>query len=828
MAKVRQYNTKRLYFSKRIIVAMAGIFDHPLTIVDAPMGFGKTTAVKEYLSNSDVQVLWQMVYDNSLHSFWKGFSRLFAKLNEETSQSLLQFVFPSDSSVMQEALRIIEATELPAKTIIVIDDYHLIESPEINRFMEVLAQTEITNLHVVLIARFIKLSSHEELALKGYLHHIAKETFELLPEDIAAYYNVCGIRIKDHEADKLYALTEGWISALYLMLLEHIAEGSYAPETNIYKLIEKAVYMPLSQEIKEFFLTMCIFDSFTLEQAVHMWAKGNVFDLLTEIINKNAFIKYDRRTKTYHAHNIFTGFLKETLARKNVRYRNGLYQKAARWFMRMGDYFAARRYFYECGDFDGILVALEEDRSNDFTASKKETLKKYMAECPQEVKSRHHYALLVYAMHLFVHNESALFHKTCKEFSENLEMDQDLNPDFRNRLLGELELLLSFAEFNDLKKISGRHQKAWELLNQPATLYDARTNWTFGSPSVLALYYRESGRLAEHINDLKEAMPYYYRLTNGHGSGAEYAMEAEAYFNQGDFESAEISAHRALLKAQAGMDEAIIFSAQYFKILISFMKGDLSQVMELMHKMRERMPTRKDYDFIHVVEICEGCIYAYLDQEDKIPKRLLAGDIGNIRLRFPAFPFFNVMYGRMLLIKGEYLKLIGSAEHFIRISSVFQNQLGFVYTYIYLAAAYYKLFREDEALSNLKKAMEIAMPDRQFMLFVENCDYIGPLLEELASAGIYRGEIGEIIKLYQIFRKSKERMIREYFSAEKLKLTERELEIARLAAAGITNREIGARLFISKNTVKKQLKSIFEKLGVNSRALLQLHLDKMS
>ncbi len=356
--------------------------------------------------------------------------------------------------------------------------------------------------------------------------------------------------------------------------------------------------------------------------------------------------------------------------------------------------------------------------------------------------------------------------------------DEGLDPNLRNRLLGELELLLSFAEFNDLKKMSARHQKAWELLNQPTSIYDTGNNWTFGSPSVLTLYYRESGRLAEHINDLKEAMPHYYRLTNGHGSGAEYAMEAEAYFNQGDFENAEISAYKALLKAQAGMDEAIIFSAQYLKILISFMKGNLPQVMEIMHKMREDMPKGKEDDFFHIAEICEGCIHAYLDQQDKIPEKLLEADVGNIRLRFPAFPFFNVMYGRVLLIKGEYAKLIGSAEHFIRIASVFQNQLGFVYTYIYLAAAYYKIFREEEALSNLKKALEIAMPDRQFMLFTENCDYIEPLLEKIAAEGVYREEIGQIIKLYQLFRKSKEQMIREYFTVEKPKLTDREIEIS--------------------------------------------------
>jgi len=95
----------------------------------------------------------------------------------------------------------------------------------------------------------------------------------------------------------------------------------------------------------------------------------------------------------------------------------------------------------------------------------------------------------------------------------------------RNQLLGEFELLLSFGEFNDLKKMSVRHQNAWRLLNQPTSVYDTGTNWTFGNPSVLCLYYRERGKLEEHIKDLKDGLPYYYKLTNGHGSGADYAKE---------------------------------------------------------------------------------------------------------------------------------------------------------------------------------------------------------------------------------------------------------------------------------------------------------------
>jgi DNA-binding NarL/FixJ family response regulator len=53
------------------------------------------------------------------------------------------------------------------------------------------------------------------------------------------------------------------------------------------------------------------------------------------------------------------------------------------------------------------------------------------------------------------------------------------------------------------------------------------------------------------------------------------------------------------------------------------------------------------------------------------------------------------------------------------------------------------------------------------------------------------------------------------------KLTAQEAQVAELARQGLSNSEIGARLFISPRTVEYHLHKVFTKLGVNSR--LQLH-----
>jgi DNA-binding NarL/FixJ family response regulator len=53
------------------------------------------------------------------------------------------------------------------------------------------------------------------------------------------------------------------------------------------------------------------------------------------------------------------------------------------------------------------------------------------------------------------------------------------------------------------------------------------------------------------------------------------------------------------------------------------------------------------------------------------------------------------------------------------------------------------------------------------------------------------------------------------------RLTPQEVQIARLAAAGLSNREIGERLFLSHRTVGSHLYRMFPKLGITARAQLR-------
>ena len=834
MSRTQPINPRKLYFSERLKNDLSGICDHPLTIVEAPMGYGKTTAVREYLNHARVHVLWQSIDDGATGNFWNGFCNRFAALEGARAANLARLGLPDDSVSRQVALELLEGVPLPGKTVLAIDDFHLIQNADAHDFIVFLAKNNIFNLHLVVITRGMPWDSLDELKLKGYVHHVARETFALTRDEIAQYYRLCGIHLNAGQIDTLSGYTEGWISALYLLLLNYIKEGRFgaaapelgaAPAPNIYGLVEKAIYAPLSAELRDFLASVSIFDNFTVEQAAAIWDRPNTAPLLAEVLARNAFLTYDPLPRTYHLHNILINFLHRKLASESDPARRAdLFQKAGRWYLQAGEYLRAMQCFYRSGDWDGLLEALELDKATSIDGEHKETLIQYFDACPREAWASHPTALGLMGKCLFFLNERERFAGVCREFENCLETD--LAPPQRNALLGEYEHLLAHAAFNDIAAILRHYQKAHQLLQGASSTADLTDSMAlYGSPSGLYLFYRESGKLEHMVNEALEAMSYYSDVTNDTGQAAGYFMAAERHFLMGEFENAEIIAHRIFHPGHPAYRPGIRVRGCFLQARLALVKGDFPAVLSQLRQLREDIRHNKLYLFMHSLDLCEAYIYGHLSQNAGIPPWIAAGEFKKTRLFFPVMGFVHIVYGRVLLIHGEFTRLIGHADAFLRTASFFPNILGQIYTQIQLAAAYRQINREDEAMSALKRALDIAMPDRMYMPFVENGDFIQALLEELDHEGRYREDIAKIAALYAAYRKATEQIRKDSFSGDKPKLTRRELEIAQLAAAGLTNKAIGERLFISENTVKMALKSIYAKLSVNNRTVLGRHLD---
>lgn len=817
------------YLSKILQERLTHISEYPLTTIEAPMGYGKTTAIREWLDDGRCTYWWKRVSHESIEFFWEEFITGFLTMNGMEELIPEYFMFFDNQGAISKFEKLIASLRLKNKgavehKFLVIDDYHILKSKFMNRIIQCLTDNVIENLHIILTLRSINFEWFDEYKLKGYIFHINKEHLELASADITKYFKMCGYRISNDESLRITRNTEGWISAIYMSMLEYGVSGNFSIEKSIYDLLDKAIYKRLSEDVKEFLLHMCVFDRLSMEQARYIFSKKNTRDILKDLTEANMFVVFDSREKSYSLHSIFREFLLKRLEEKDEEYQKEVYRKSGQWFTITADYFSARECFYKCGDFDGIMETIEKDSSNSYSLFNKKKLDKYVSECPEDVKKKYLYGLLNYGLHKLVQHDIEGLFATVEELGRYIEENQEMDVTSENRLRGEVELLMSLLEINDLDKMIHRFEKAWKLMGQTTRMFFKKNNWTFLSPSVLCIYYRESGKLKETLQKLSDTMPYYHLLTEDHGIGGEDIMEAEYKYMTGAFEDSEVAAHRACFKAE-NVDGDMIYIGTYHKLKALMIQGKYEEAVKSLRDIEQYKDKGRVYRAIHVSQMCLGQISVYQDLPDILPRMFHDEITEQGRLMFQGKPAYNIIYGRLLLIEERFTELLGLSDYFIQIAEIMPNLLGRIYTYIYMAAAYRKLFRDEEAEFYLMKAMDLGMPDQLYMAFVENCDYIENILQSFSEKKGYVEDSKQILLMYKIYKKSL-KGFHKFLNPEKTKLTTREMEVATLAADGNSNSEIAIILFVSPNTVKKALGSIYGKLSINSRALLKDTLKK--
>src|SRR5690606_37489798 len=117
------------------------------------------------------------------------------------------------------------------------------------------------------------------------------------------------------------------------------------------------------------------------------------------------------------------------------------------------------------------------------------------------------------------------------------------------------------------------------------------------------------------------------------------------------------------------------------------------------------------------------------------------------------------------------------------------------------------------ALATLERGLRLAEPEGYVRLFADLGMPMGRLLQEARSRDVMPDYVGKLLIAFGTNLASPtsgERALPE-------PLSEREQEVLRLIAAGLTNREIAETLIISTETVKKHTSNILGKLGVRSR-----------
>jgi LuxR family transcriptional regulator, maltose regulon positive regulatory protein len=126
------------------------------------------------------------------------------------------------------------------------------------------------------------------------------------------------------------------------------------------------------------------------------------------------------------------------------------------------------------------------------------------------------------------------------------------------------------------------------------------------------------------------------------------------------------------------------------------------------------------------------------------------------------------------------------------------------------AMAHWRRGDRADAMTALERALRLAEPEGYLRLFSDLGLPMARLLQEALSRAVMPDYVATLLAACGVVPDAPDRLLPE-------SLTDREQEILLLLAAGLTNREMAAQLFISPETIKKHTGNIYGKLGVRSR-----------
>ncbi len=814
MSRATKLNVE--YFSENLKNKLEEMSNFPCTLIEAASGFGKTTAVSHFLSQKEEEgcriLTYRFLPENTEETSWVELSETLGELGSADIKKIRAVGIPREDSLPDIRRIIHDYKGDDRETYLFMDDYHEWKCDYAVEIIDILSTHQADNLHVIIASYPFSANQRTKLIPTNRMYILNEYDLVFAKEDIRAYYKKSGINVDESQIDEVMELTGGWIMAIYLQLGTFVKRGEFV-HAGMNVLMKKAVWNTLDADQKDALLKMSVLPSFTLEQASRISGKPKSV-LEKNLREKHYFIQYSPQEGRYFLHAQLKLFLNSQFELLSDEEKEEIYHTAGQICWSAGDHKRAIRLLYLSGHWDDIFELPLDIK--DFSSVNEEyavpMIIDIMEHSDRELMYKHPNVPICMMFVVFMMGESKEVMRFAPMLRENISRSF-LTEAEKNVLQGEMELMLSFLLFNKLDAIAVHHKRAWQLIKGPSKLFNARCSWAFGSPSVLYLYWRESGKLSDELSQLDECMELYTRLSCGNGCGGDIIMRAEADLNCGNYEKAEIGAYKALFEAESNGQTAVEICGALVLARVALLTGKKELFKEA--ETRLKILSGRDIEDLnrYTYDMADGFIGSLFGDYGRIKPWICDGKIDASHLTAITMPFAYIIYGRYLLEKKDYTRLIGASQRAISLSSVFPNLLPILYTRIYCAAAQEALGNTKEAMLELKTALDMGLPDKMYLPFAENYQFIKKIFARFKVDPQDRDMIEKMAKDLEAGL--------EAIGLGGPRLTDREQEVLELIKRGLTNGEIAKEQMVSLSTVKKQVSSILLKYGLASREQLK-------
>lgn len=814
------------YLSDKLKQQLSQIPYYPLTIVEAPSGFGKTTAVRKFLKENlpdNAQQYWYTCLGEPSCIAWNGICDLLSNVNAELALSLKNLRLPTMDTLMYIPAMFRDHA-CTVETYLAIDNYQMLHCDIPRELMNVFAIHGSPKLHFIFITQNLERSS--QLAFHHpYVYAVDPAAFFFDPESTARLSRMEGIRLSQSELNDIYANTEGWAAAIRLQIIHYKEHGSFGYTIGMEQLVETAIWNRLAPEEKDFLISVSVMDSFSASQAAIILGEETLPENIEKMLKYNNFIRYFPDKGIYVVHSI----LQEYLRKRFYHYKSESFQKralrlAGQSYVAVSQYFAAAQFFLKIQDFDAILSMPVDDKyiGDQKEKSILEFIRNLVDNCPEDTLVKYPFTLLTFSTHMYAEGYFDTYRKLQRLIESVLKTNENLSPAQLWRIKSESSLMAYIEAYNDVSKMREKRQKIWDLSEKTSERIKCAIPFTFGCPSVLFLFWRESGQLENALRGIAEGLPIYRKYTQGHGTGADCVMQAEALLMRGEDVEAEVLCYKALYQARSCQCKqvSICLSAELVLVRIAILRGDVEGYFAGIRNIKEYVKENSSLYVFRMVDLCLTSINLFVGNIKGAASWVHDMESISKTMYSMAVPYAQVFCAILLFHQkryGEFRALVSVIlDEQTKAGSDIRYMMPLVYCFKYLAIASLKKGKLREAQSYFQKALAISLPDRVYLPLAQHSNTYYSLIESAKGAVTDKEGWDALIALCKR-QETGVAAIRRALIKEQSLLTPREKEIALLVKERLSAQEIAEKLYISKATVKTTIRNVYSKLGIHSR-----------
>ncbi|MCL2814096.1 MAG: LuxR C-terminal-related transcriptional regulator [Oscillospiraceae bacterium] len=812
-----------------------------LVYVLAGTGYGKTQAVRHYIETQEhcfVRWLQLTENDNIGSRYWENLTHNISHDHPNLAGRLREFGFPETSARFKQFAVILKEMEHRSKkTFIVLDDFHLINSEQALTFAERFAYVDIPGTCLIIISRKEPEINVVSLFAKGQVNVITEDDLRFTSDEISDFLRGRDIVFPAKNLPQISEATKGWVLAvLFLSLILKKSSSSLdfaleAMKHNIFKLMETEAFDDFPEDTKKTMVKLSL-----VSDRPTMISPKFIDDaaFLHETPELAAFVWFDSFTGEYRVHPLYWEFLQNKHFILSDDEIQDTYRRAADWCSQNNFSLDAVYYYAKLKDFGKMVEK-------------------------------------------FLSFPFKLPHDTCEYFVsilEGLNLDGEDQSDVSVLLLKYLFmplLLMGVGRFEEAKKLNYDVIQKWENSDKPISvnlIYSAYTSLiyinihtctstceynveeylkkaaahlknshipplkisgSFAVPDLrsFACLLGEKADLPEigRFHEMVKQTVMHIAETNDYRYyGYDDLLSCELAFFRNQTDTARNHAHTAILKAREKKQYNVEMMAAGYMLRIAVCEGDGALAKKILTQMADHLNNPDFWNRQLLYDLFTGFFYIQIGIPQMASPQLLTDEReAPTEVHIPA--------GELIVSVKNYIALDKYNQALVVLSNSYPREpnerflLGELTLSLLSAVVRAKTGDLSGALKDFERAYSLSFEGELEMPFVE----LGKNLHPLAVAALKQANFGipgpwlkTIDRKASIYAK-KAAFVAASFRREKntkdsvlFSLSNRELEVLNDLYHGLSRDEIAAHRYLSINTVKKVLQSIYLKLDANT------------